>query len=433
MLTLSPADNHHHNTLISGAGSHMEVVSRLDPRVTGGAHRYGRLSDPDKVWLPVEHEPSANGVPTSAMFDDGNGGEYRKSLHVYGPPFAQLVDSPTKINGIAMQVDTWNREKMNLTGSPFVPGPHPRNSLAPTSGPDAIYSGLLECPVTTRIRKTFEPGSAGFNDSFAAQAFSCPSSGPLDTGSFCVKQGVNGISGAVTQPGANGTGVISAGKVSSASRCEAVCAAEHSCIGFTWVSPEFSQKVWQNDCYLRVSGAASEAPQSGIVTGWRLGRGGNAPAGCVAAASRSCEHAVAGAAQCFSAAKALPGIPSSLTTQELSSGSLPPGCSVAADKSGGARLIYNANFSSTACCSVGASTDLTAVAVNTNVTVALAVSGSNSSVRITLSESSRSPPPPPLELSPLRSVSERLTYALLAWGDQADLLRFGLASALMRS
>eukprot|EP01043_Picozoa_sp_COSAG02_P033211 COSAG02_NODE_2257_length_9341_cov_13.355118_9_plen_53_part_00 len=35
----------------------------------------------------------------TAMFDDGNGGEYRKSLHVYGPPFAQLVDSPTKING----------------------------------------------------------------------------------------------------------------------------------------------------------------------------------------------------------------------------------------------------------------------------------------------------------------------------------------------
>jgi hypothetical protein len=74
---------------------------------------------------------------------------------------------------------------------------------------------------------------------------------------------------------------------------------------------------------------------------------------------------------------------------------------------------------------------LTAVAVNTNVTVALAVSGSNSSVRITLSESSRSTPP--LELSPLRSVSERLTNALLAWSDQADLLRFGLGWALMRS
>lgn len=28
-----------------------------------------------------------------------------------------------------------------------------RSSLAPQTGPDALYSGLLECPVTTRITK----------------------------------------------------------------------------------------------------------------------------------------------------------------------------------------------------------------------------------------------------------------------------------------
>ena len=38
------------------------------------------------------------------MMDDGNGGEYRKTFHGYAPPFAQLVESPTVINGIAMQV-----------------------------------------------------------------------------------------------------------------------------------------------------------------------------------------------------------------------------------------------------------------------------------------------------------------------------------------
>ena len=103
------------------------------------------MSDPEKVWLPVEHAPSSRGMPTSAMFDDANGGEYRKSLHIYAPPFAQLVESPSKINGIAMQIDTWHRDAMNLTGSRFVPGPVPRRALAPTSGPDAIYSGLLEC------------------------------------------------------------------------------------------------------------------------------------------------------------------------------------------------------------------------------------------------------------------------------------------------
>jgi hypothetical protein len=45
----------------------------------------------------------------------------------------------------------------NQTFAPdFVPGPVPRNSLAPTSGPDAIYSGLLECPLTTRVRKEIQ-------------------------------------------------------------------------------------------------------------------------------------------------------------------------------------------------------------------------------------------------------------------------------------
>ena len=36
-----------------------------------------------------------------------------------------------------------------LFGMPFLE----RTSLAPTTGPDALYSGLLECPVTTRITK----------------------------------------------------------------------------------------------------------------------------------------------------------------------------------------------------------------------------------------------------------------------------------------
>ena len=32
----------------------------------------------------------------------------------------------------------------------------PRNNLAPLTGPDAIYSGLLECPLTTRTRKVIQ-------------------------------------------------------------------------------------------------------------------------------------------------------------------------------------------------------------------------------------------------------------------------------------
>ena len=385
-VPINMAYNHHHNTLITGSGSTMQVVSRHDPRVASGPRRHARMSDPESVWLPVEHTPSKHGVPTSAMFDDGNGGEYRKTLHVYGPPFAQLVDSPNVINGIAMQIDTWHREKMNLTGSPFVPGPVPRRALAPLAGPDAIYSGLLECPLTSRIQKNFGEGSAGFNDSFAAQAFSsCPSGAPSGKpagAAFCVKQGVNGISGAVKQPGAGSPGLAYAGKLPSAAACEAACLNSTSCTVFTWVSPAF-KGGWQNMCYLRSSGTASSAAETGIVTGWKTGVVG-APAICDAPATvPQCKYTVADAAACIAAAKALPGIASlgKLTTHQVDSSTLPPGCSVAAS----GQVVFNSNASSTACCGVGPTTDLMGTqTLNGNVTLGLAVTGSNSTTTITL-------------------------------------------------
>ena len=52
-----------------------------------------------------------------------------------------------------MQIDTFNREKMAVDSPAFVAGPLPRNSLSP---PNARYSGLLECPLTTRITKDVE-------------------------------------------------------------------------------------------------------------------------------------------------------------------------------------------------------------------------------------------------------------------------------------
>ena len=58
-----------------------------------------------------------------------------------------------------MQIDTWNRDQMALSGgSPFVSGPLPGRSLAPAN---ATYSGLLECPLTTRIRKHITGGLRG--------------------------------------------------------------------------------------------------------------------------------------------------------------------------------------------------------------------------------------------------------------------------------
>jgi hypothetical protein len=139
-VPITMAYNHHHDTAVVGGGSHLEIVDRHEAMASQGRD-YIRL-DKGQAWVAREHAPSTAGFPTSAMFSDGNGGEYRKSLHMYAPPFAQLVESPQHFAGSPMQIDTWNRDKMDIDGSsPFVPGPYPKRALAPRSGPDAVYSG----------------------------------------------------------------------------------------------------------------------------------------------------------------------------------------------------------------------------------------------------------------------------------------------------
>ena len=171
-VPISVSYNHHHDSAVVGKGTRLVRVHRDDPRA--------KNADPRKrIRLSHEHvliddaSPSASGFPTAAWFTDGNGGEYRKTFHAYAPPFAQLVESPTTFHGAPMQIDTWNRDAMNLTGSPFVPGPYPKNNLAPASGPGAMYSGLLECPLTTRIEKIFPGGGSGWSDTHDARLFEC--------------------------------------------------------------------------------------------------------------------------------------------------------------------------------------------------------------------------------------------------------------------
>lgn len=79
-------------------------------------------------------------------------GEIHKIVLCLGT--AQLLESPTDFVITPMQIDTWNRN--TSYGDPFVPGPESKASLAPRTGPDAIYSGHLECPCTDRIVKTIE-------------------------------------------------------------------------------------------------------------------------------------------------------------------------------------------------------------------------------------------------------------------------------------
>lgn len=134
-VPINVAYNHHFESTMAGSNAVFEKVAK-SPHATG------------QRWAVRDLKPG--GTPNSQDFGAANGGETRKSFHGYAPGFAQVIHSPETFQVTAMQIDTWNRDKMKLTGSAFVAGPEPRASLSP---PNATYSGLLECPLTTRITK----------------------------------------------------------------------------------------------------------------------------------------------------------------------------------------------------------------------------------------------------------------------------------------
>lgn len=157
-VPITVAYNHHfESTMIGKAASfeREELRGPNDPRAQAHGHGAPLNWRPgDERWVVREPVEKAGDLPHSQAFGGANGGEFRKSFHGYAPGFVQLIQSPTQMQITPMQIDTWHREKMNISHpTRFVSGPVPRTSLAPTTGPDALYSGLLECPLTTRITK----------------------------------------------------------------------------------------------------------------------------------------------------------------------------------------------------------------------------------------------------------------------------------------
>lgn len=240
----------------------------------------------------------------------------------------------------------------------------------------SLDSGLLECPLTTRIEKIFD-GSPGFNSSFKAETFSC--GGPAN--GFCVEDNVNGISGDVPVPGGNGSGVTFAGLLDSADGCEALCNASAACTSFTWVSSAFSQPAWRRMCYLRTSGPSATAAMTGIVTGWRGACGGQP--------TTRCEHGVTSADDCFAAVSGLAGLSNAtITRRVVDDPKLPPGCTVVVDpKTLRASVAYNTLNASDACCGLGPASTVAGSTTSLGGAVALDlnVSGATGRVLLTLS------------------------------------------------
>jgi len=140
------AYNHHYVAWVIGSNSKLI----MDPDYDSSDLSYGHGFENQYRVVDIDDD-LASQVPSSQFISEGNGGEYRKSYHGYPKGYGQFVWSPKEFHIGPMQIDTHNRD---YKGPGFKPGPLPRNAAAP---PNATYSGLLECPCTTRTKKVFGP------------------------------------------------------------------------------------------------------------------------------------------------------------------------------------------------------------------------------------------------------------------------------------
>lgn len=180
--------NHHFESNMVGARAALERIEfdgpddpriaelEAEARATGMGHG---ISHHAHYRVHDLRKDKANQLPSSVSFGAANGGEYRKSFHGFPAGYVQVIESPTHFQLTPMQIDTWNRDKMSLTGpTKFVAGPLPRNSLA---GPDAAYSGLLECPFTTRLSRELDTSDVAVVSGRCAN-----SSAPIASGEACL-------------------------------------------------------------------------------------------------------------------------------------------------------------------------------------------------------------------------------------------------------
>ena len=137
--------NHHYETYLQGANT--QLVNVKNKTTDWGKWNHGS----HEMWKIITDEPiTPDSIPQSQFFSEANGGESRGSFHGYPHNMAQLIKSPQLFRIQPMQIDTRNRNPKYINDTLYHAGLLPKESVAPK---DAIYSGLLECPCTNRIKK----------------------------------------------------------------------------------------------------------------------------------------------------------------------------------------------------------------------------------------------------------------------------------------
>ena len=131
--------NHHYVSFIHGAGA------ALHPDDVGARNRA------DLRFVPTSNTAGAADVPHVQAFSEHNGNECRQTYHGLPAPYVQPIHSPRTWQIGVMQINTLSPDGPGHRG-----GPLPAASAAP---PGARYSGILECPCTTRVVKNVSAGT----------------------------------------------------------------------------------------------------------------------------------------------------------------------------------------------------------------------------------------------------------------------------------
>eukprot|EP00931_Biecheleriopsis_adriatica_P117231 TRINITY_DN9276_c0_g1_i1.p1 TRINITY_DN9276_c0_g1~~TRINITY_DN9276_c0_g1_i1.p1 ORF type:complete len:531 (-),score=73.17 TRINITY_DN9276_c0_g1_i1:23-1615(-) len=137
--------NHHYTAMI--LSSEAEILGQGEDMGHGPSILVGAKPSKSRRGMSAFKHGIA---PLAQAFNEHNGNEHRQSYHGFPTGFVQPIHKPDRFIFTPMQINTRNPDGSGLPG-----GPLPRSSQAP---PNATYSGLLECPCTTRIRKVPSEG-----------------------------------------------------------------------------------------------------------------------------------------------------------------------------------------------------------------------------------------------------------------------------------
>lgn len=143
--------NHHYTNQLYGKGK--KLVRTGIPSTNPMSSHIGEVDG----WAVVTDEdeaPAQPQAPSNQFLPMGNGAESRLTLKYFPRGYGALLESPTYTTINPMIIDTNARGNHSaVPGTPQIPGRHGPVPKSSNVGPEAMYSGMMECPCTDAFPK----------------------------------------------------------------------------------------------------------------------------------------------------------------------------------------------------------------------------------------------------------------------------------------